>query len=92
MTAGRSLDWEQFLSSHDYRYGVVVHNIVHDKTARDEAKDCGVHHHKARGLRYKLADELQEFMGDDAVADTTRKPAWWGDIHAEREKAACRVH
>ena len=92
MAAGRNLDWEQFLSSHDYRYGVVVKNIVHEKTARDEAKDRGVHYHKARAVRYKLADELQEFMGPDALADATRKPVWFGDIHAERERAACKVH
>ena len=92
MAAGRNLDWEQFLSSHDYRYGVVVKNIVHEKTARDEAKDRGVHYHMARAVRYKLADELAEFMGSDAVADSTRKPVWFGDLHAEREKAACKVH
>ena len=92
MTAGRNLDWEQFLSSHDYRYGVVVKDIIHEKTALEEAKDWGVHYHRARALRYRLADELAEFMGVDAVADSTRKPVWFGDLHAEREKAACRVH
>ena len=92
MAAGRNLDWEQFLASHDYRYGEVVKNIVHEKTARDEANECGVHYHKARSVRYKLAGELLEFMGLSAMADSTKKPVWWGDLNAEREKAACRVH
>ena len=92
MTAGRNLDWELFLASHDYRYGVILTDMVHDKTALEEAKDMGVHYQKARELRYKLADELAEFMGPDAVNDAMRRPHWVGDLHAERERAACRVH
>ena len=92
MTAGRNLDWDEFIDSHDYRYGIILKDMVHDKTALEEAKDMGVHYHKARELRFKMADELAEFMGPAAVADATRKPVWFGDLHAEREKAACRVH
>ena len=92
MTAGRNLDWELFLASHDYRYGVILTDMVHDKTALEEAKDMGVHYQKARELRYKLADELAEFMGPDAVNDAMRRAHWVGDLHAERERAACRVH
>ena len=92
MTAARDLDWEQFLASHDYRYGVILKDIIHDKTALEEAKDMGVHYHKARELRYKLADELREFMGPDAVADSVKTPLWRAGVHAERERSACRQH
>ena len=92
MAAGRNLDWEQFLSSHDYRYSVVVKDIVHDKTALEEAKDWGERYHRVRSLRFKLADELREFMGTDAVADACKVPRWKAGIHAERERSACKVH
>ena len=42
-------------------------------------------------LKYKMADELREFLGDDAVADALRIPAWRGNIVADREKMACRA-
>ena len=92
MTAGRNLDWELFLASHDYRYGIILKDMVHDKTALEEAKDMGVHYHKARELRFKLADELAEFMGPDAVADSMKIPLWRAGVHAERERSACRQH
>ena len=92
MTAGRNLDWEMFLASHDYRYGIILKDMVHDKTALEEAKDMGVHYHKARELRFKMADELAEFMGPDAVADSVKIPLWRAGVHAERERSACRQH
>ncbi len=92
MTAGRNLDWELFLASHDYRYGVILKDIVHAKTALEEAKDMGIHYHKARELRFKMADDLREFMGPDAVADSVKIPLWRAGVHAERERSACRQH
>ena len=53
-TAARNLDWELFLASHDYRYGIILKDIVHDKTALEEARDMGVRYHKARELRFRI--------------------------------------
>ena len=92
MTAGRNLDWDQFLASHDYRYGVIAKDIVHDKTALEESKDWGERYHRVRSLRFKMADELREFMGAEAVADSVKVPMWKAGLHAERERSACRVH
>ena len=92
MTAGRNLDWELFLASHDYRYGIVLKDMVHDKTALEEAKDWGERYHAVRSLRFKMADDLREFMGPDAVADSVKIPLWRAGVHAERERSACRQH
>ena len=39
----------------------------------------------------KLALELREFMGEEALADAMRIPTWRGNIQADHEKAACRA-
>ena len=57
-----------------------------------EAKDWGERYHAVRSLRFKMADELAEFMGPDAVADAVKIPLWRAGVHAERERSACRQH
>jgi hypothetical protein len=66
--------------------------MVHDKTALEEAKDWGEKYRAVRSLRFKMADELAEFMGPDAVADSMKIPLWKAGVHAERERSACRQH
>ena len=41
-------------------------------------------------LKAKMEEGLREYMGVDAVSDAMRRPAWVGDLHAERERSACR--
>ena len=43
-------------------------------------------------IKESVAAIAVECLGEDALADSTRKPRWFGDLHAEREWAACRVH
>ena len=92
MTAGRNLDWDEFLGSHDYRYGVIAKDYAEGKTMRDGAKDIRMGYSSAIALKNKLADELAEFMGPDAIADSAKIPLWKAGVHAERERSACRQH
>ena len=91
MAAARNADWDQFLGSHDYRYGVIVKDMIQGRTARETAAGNGAGFAHIYPLKYRLADELREFLGDDAVADALRIPAWRGNIVADREKTACRA-
>ncbi len=47
---------------------------------------------QVRVLKERMQAELREHMGPDAVTDLMRRPPWVGDLRAEREKSACRVH
>ena len=43
-----------------------------------------------RQIKRSMADQVVESFGEEALADAVRNPRWWGDLHAERKKAACR--
>jgi hypothetical protein len=88
----RNVDWQSFLDSHDYRYGVILQDMVEGKTALDTSRDTGETYHHVRQLKERLGLELREYLGEDAVADSLKVPVWMAGIHAGREKAACRVH
>jgi hypothetical protein len=89
MNAGRNIDWDEFIQSHDYRYGVILKDLAVEKTALAIAEECGETYFHIRLLKEKLEVELREFLGDDAIADSLRIPSWRAGLHAERERAAC---
>jgi hypothetical protein len=91
MMAGRNLDWEQFLSSHDHRYGLVVMDIAEEISALETSRNVGVSYASVRHLREQMSVELREFMGDDAVADAAKIPSWRANLMVDREKALCRA-
>ncbi len=92
-TAGaRNVDWEVFLASHDYRYGIIVAGMIEGKQLSETARGCGGGgYYRLRELREKLAVELREFMGQEAVMDSLRVPTWRGNIAAHHERAACQA-
>ena len=92
MKACRNIDWDEFIDSHDYRYGVLLKDMAEGKDVLSRSKEWGKKYSHVRVLKEKMEAELREHMGAGAVADSTRKPCWFGDLHAERERAACRVH
>ena len=91
MAGARNLDWEGFIETHDYRYGVIVSGMAQGKTAKAMARDCGESYNCVRSLKERLADDLRGFMGDDAIADALRVPGWKGNILVDKEKMACRA-
>src|ERR1039458_2298720 len=91
MSASRNVDWEQFLNTHDHRYGALVVDLAAGKKAMEVSKQRRESYFTVRQLKQKLAGELREFMGADAIADSARSPAWRGNIMADHEKALCRA-
>ena len=91
MSASRNVDWEEFLATHDERYSVLVCEIAAGKKALESARERRESYFRLRMLREKLAEELREFMGSEAIADSARIPTWRGCILAEHERAACRA-
>ena len=91
MTASRTIDWEAFLATRNPRYAGLVCDLAQGKNAMDSAKSRRQSYFQVRQLKEKLALELREFLGDEALADSMRIPTWWGNIQADHEKAACRA-
>ena len=90
--ACRNIDWDEFIDSHDYRYGVLLKDMAEGRDVLSRSRQWGQKYSQVRVLKEKMESELREYMGAEAVADAMRKPVWFGDLHAERERAACRVH
>ena len=44
-----------------------------------------------RQLRERLAANVRECFGDEAIADSLHQPNWRGGFHAEKERFACRA-
>ena len=44
-----------------------------------------------REVREHLVEELEEFMGEDVIADAATVPKWRGNIMADKERMACRA-
>jgi hypothetical protein len=90
-SATRLLDWDGFLDSHNPRYRSIVQDLAVGKNSMDSARETGASYFTVRQLRERLALELREYMGEEAIADAMKIPAWRGNIQADHEKAACRV-
>ena len=91
LAAARDIDWDLFLATHDYRYGVIVQGLLEGKNFGETASGCGAGFTHIYRLKAKLAEDLLAFMGRQAIADSVRIPAWRAHIVADRERVACRV-
>ncbi len=91
MAASRFVDWEEFLDSHNPRYKVLVSDIAEGRHVKDTAGKFGFSGRWAYDLRDKLAADLREHFGEDAIADSMQIPSWRGNIMVDQEKAACRA-
>jgi hypothetical protein len=89
--AARAMDWEDFLDTHNPRYGAMVSDFAQGKRAKDTAARFGFSNSWAHDLKEKLAGDLREYFGDDAIADSIQAPSWRGNITVDHEKAACRA-
>ncbi len=90
--ACRNIDWDEFIDSHDYRYGVLLKDMAEGKDVLSRSKEWGKKYSQVRVLKERMESALREYMGESAMADCMKRPVWFGDIHAERERSACRVH
>jgi len=91
MAGARNIDWEEFISTHDCRYVCIIHDLASGHTMLDTARACRIPYHEVREIRDRLVEDLEEWMGPDAIADAMRVPAWLGNIQVDRERTACRA-
>jgi len=91
VAAGRNIDWELFMATHDYRYGIIIRGFAEGKALVDTAKDCGAGYSRLSQIRHQMVEDLIAFMGEDAIADSAKIPAWRAGILADREHAACQA-
>ncbi|TSA29863.1 MAG: hypothetical protein D4R65_14400 [Verrucomicrobiaceae bacterium] len=91
MAASRFVDWEEFLDTHNPRYGAMVTDFAQGKRAKDTAARFGFSSSWAHDLKEKLAEDLREHFGQDVIADSLHAPSWRGNIMVDHEKAACRA-
>ena len=89
--AARMMDWESFMDTHNPRYQAMVCDFAQGKRATDTAARFGFSNSWAHDLKERLAADLREYFGDDAIADSMQVPAWRGNIMVDHEKAACRA-
>jgi len=87
--AARDIDWEEFFDGHDHRYGMIVADIAEGRSLSETMKRTRSQYAKMAQLKQKLAKELQEFLGEDAIADSLEAPAWRASLKATSERAAC---
>ena len=91
MEATRNLDWELFLATHDYRYGVILKGIAEGRSLKDTAAAQGERYPGMWALKNRMAEAVREYMGDAAIADSVRTPRWKASIAVDRERTACRA-
>ena len=88
MEAGRNLDWEWFIDEHDPRYLCVIHDTAAGFSMLDTARACQIPYHEVREIRARLLEDLEEWMGPDAIADALRflageaTSSWTGRTHS----------
>ena len=91
MEAARNVDWELFIATHDYRYGIMIKGIAEGQSLKATAERSGHLYMSLYGLKEKLAEDVHAYLGDEALGDSVQKPRWKACINRDREKTACRA-
>jgi hypothetical protein len=90
-SAGRMMDWEEFLDTHNPRYEAMVCDMARGIRAKETAARYGRSSSWAHELKEKLATDLREYFGKEVIADAVHVPLWRGNTRTEHEKALCRA-
>jgi hypothetical protein len=91
MQACRNVDWQEFIDSHDYRYGILLKDIAEGRTVMERARESRQRYSQVRCLKNRMEGELREFLGPEAIADSVHMPLWRSNIQAGKEKVACKA-
>jgi hypothetical protein len=91
MEAARNVDWEMFIATHDYRYGLIIRGMAEGQSLKTTAERSGHLYMSLYGLKEKLAEDVREYLGDEAIAECVKLPRWRASIARDREKTACRA-
>ena len=91
MEAARNIDWQLFIATHDYRYGVILKGVAEGRSLKETAAAQREWYPGMWQLKQRMAEEVRLFLGDTAIADTTQPPRWKAGIAVDRERTACRA-
>ena len=91
MEAARNIDWELFIRTHDYRYGIMVKGMAEGRSLKATAEASEHLYMSLYGLKEQMAADVREYLGDEALADSVQTPRWKASINRDREKTACRA-
>ena len=90
--ACRNLDWDAFLASHDYRFGVLLKDLVEGKDVLSRSREWGSKYSQVPALKERMEAAVREYLSQSTMVDCLGVPRWRAGLHAERERAACKVH
>ena len=90
MLAARNLDWETFYGKQTRRGKRLLAVVAEGSTLRHGARLLGLSDSGIQLEKKKLALALQEFMGANVLAESTRQPLWRNNIMVGRERQAMR--
>jgi hypothetical protein len=68
----------------------ILRDMAEGRTLQESAAECGLKRFSVYGVQRKLARELREYLGSEAIQDAMRVPSWRDNIIAGREKVVCR--
>jgi hypothetical protein len=91
MVAARNIDWELFIATHDYRYGIMIQDTAEGQSLKATAERSGHLYASLYGLKEKLSEDLRAYLGSEAIHDSVQMPRWKASIARDREKTACRA-
>jgi len=91
MEAARNVDWELFIRTHDYRYGIMVKGMAEGQSLKATAEQSGHLYVSLYGPKEKMAEHVRAYLGDEAIPDSVQVPRWKACINRDREKMACRA-
>ena len=91
MEAARNIDWQLFVATHDYRYGLIIRGMAEGQSLNTTAERSGHLYMSLYGLKEKMAEDVRAYLGERAVADSVKTPRWKASIAKDREKTACRA-
>ena len=91
MEAARNVDWELFIATHDYRYGLIIRGMAEGQSLKTTAERSGHLYMSLYGLKEKLAEDVRAYLGEHAIAESVKMPRWKASIARDREKTACRA-
>ena len=91
MAAARNIDWQLFLATHDYRYGVILKGVAEGRSLKETAAAQGEWYPSMWALKQRMAEEVRQYLGEAAIADSAQTPRWKASIAVDRERTACRA-
>ena len=91
MEAARNIDWQLFIQTHDYRYGLMIKGSLESHSLKATAERSEHLYASLYGLKERLAEDVRAYLGDEALSDSVKLPKWKACINRDREKTACRA-